>query len=450
MHHSRFLIIFTACLVVITACSKKEPAPTSAVTTNPSQDSAIFSIVAIPDTQNYLDYTHQKADGFALDAADQYLQQMRYIATLAPSRGGDLAFVTHLGDVWQHQTVAMDAEHAELGFKAVPNRWFAAEIKTAPDEVRAFEIPRAVEGFQFLADADIPFAVVPGNHDYDAMWSAAGWTPVEKVQDIRMTAETLGMLHAGGLENFRSVFGANSQFFSNKPWYVSSFDGGTSSAQTFSAGGYTFMHLALTMSPKDDVLAWASSVIQKNYGLPTIVTTHDYLNSAGERKANPIVDFHRADPRHNNAQMLWDKFIKENDQIFMVLSGHQWGQSLAPDINSDGHFVYQILADYQDRGQSGVDAGQALHPLLRRPVGIGDGWLRRMTFDFSQAMPTMAVKTYSSHYQINSQELKDYAKWYGAHEQPDMNEAQFIAADNFEVKLEDFRQRFGEGVISGN
>jgi len=450
MRHTKFFTALAACLLVGAACSNTETGvntdSAASGSANSSKDAAIFSIVAIPDTQNYLDYTHQKADGFALDAADQFLQQMRYIATLAPSRGGDLAFVTHLGDVWQHQTIAMDAEHAQQGFKAVPNRWFASEIKVAPEEVNGFEIPTAIAGFEILAQAEVPFGVVPGNHDYDAMWSAEGWTPVENVQDIRMTPETLGMLHAGGLDGFRSVFGASSQFFDSKPWYVASYDGGTSSAQTFAAGGYTFLHLALDMSPKDDVLAWASSVIQKHYGIPTIVTTHDYLNAAGERKANPIVDFHRVDPRHNNAQMLWDKFIKENDQIFMVLSGHQHGQSLATDFNSDGHRVYQIMADYQDRGQSGVDAGQALHPMLQRPVGIGDGWLRRMTFDFSKALPTMTVKTYSSHYRIASDALDTYTDWYGAHEQPDMNEAQFLAADNFVVELEDFRQRFGDGA----
>ncbi len=210
----------------------------------------------------------------------------------------------------------------------------------------------------------------------------------------------------------------------------------------FTAAGYTFLHLALDMSPTDEVLAWAESIIQKHYGIPTIVTTHDYLNSAGERKASAIVDFHRVDPRHNNAQMLWDTFVKTNDQIFMVLSGHQHGQALAVDKNIDGHFVYQILADYQDRGQSGVEAGQPLHPLLHRPVGIGDGWLRRMHFDFSKNTPVLTVKTYSTHYNVASEDLPSYASWYRLHEQRTMTDAQFVEADNFSLSLPDFRQRF--------
>lgn len=443
MHANIVGIQLLVCTVLLAACVRPDVQPPETPSQANASSTAVFSIVAIPDTQNYLDYTHQKENGFALDAADQFIAQMRYIAQNATKQGGDVAFVTHLGDVWQHQTIAMDAEHKALGFEAIHNKWFASEVKIAPAEVLEFEMPKAVEGFRLLAEAGIPFGVVPGNHDYDAMWSAAGWTPVEHAKDVRMNAETLGILHAGGLDNFRSVFGEKSEFFDGKSWYVASYDGGSSSAQIFTAAGYTFLHLALDMSPTDEVLAWAEQVIQKHYGLPTILTTHDYLNSSGERKANSVVDFHRVDPRHNNAQMLWDKFVKQNDQIFMLLSGHQHGQALAIDRNLDGHRVYQILADYQDRGQSGIDAGQALHPQLFRPVGIGDGWLRRMTFDFSQAVPVLTVKTYSTHYKIASQELATYASWYRNHEQRNMTDAQFVEADNFVLNLEDFRERFG-------
>lgn len=446
MRSSYLKIVILACGLFLQSCAEPEVKTELATAQQINSPGAIFSIVAVPDTQNYLDYTHQKSHGFALDAADQFIAQMQYVAQNSVQQGGDIAFVTHLGDVWQHQTIAMDAEHKALGFEAIFNKWFASEVKVAPAQVLEFEMPKAAEGFRLLAQAGVPFGVVPGNHDYDAMWSAKGWQPVERVQDVRFDAESLGILHAGGLDNFRSVFGDTSEFFDGKPWYVASHDGGSSSAQLFSAAGFSFLHLALDMSPTDEVLAWAEQVIQKHYGLPTIVTTHDYLNSAGERLPNSVVDFHRVDPRHNNAQMLWDKFIQQNGQIFMVLSGHQHGQALAIDNNLDGHRVYQILADYQDRGQSGVDAGQSLHPLLRRPVGIGDGWLRRMTFDFSQQVPVLTVKTYSTHYAIASEELETYADWYRDHEQPRMTDAQFLEADNFTVVLGDFRERFAAPV----
>jgi ABC-type sugar transport system substrate-binding protein len=34
-----------------------------------------FTIAAIPDTQNYIDYTHQTAEGFKFDADKMFLEQ---------------------------------------------------------------------------------------------------------------------------------------------------------------------------------------------------------------------------------------------------------------------------------------------------------------------------------------------------------------------------------------
>ena len=39
-----------------------------------------FTLAVLPDTQNYMDYTHQQAEGFPFDAHDQFMGQMRYIA----------------------------------------------------------------------------------------------------------------------------------------------------------------------------------------------------------------------------------------------------------------------------------------------------------------------------------------------------------------------------------
>ena len=416
----------------------------------PTQDSApqqSFTIAAIPDTQNYLDYTHQTREGFALDAADQFLAQMSYIASNSITQGGDIVFAIHLGDVWQHQTITMDEDHKQAGFEAIENPWFG-HLHAEPENVFGVEMPAAREGFRRLAEVNLPFGVVPGNHDYDAMWSAKGWPPADPattdLEKVTLTPDYLGHLHAGGLDNFRSVFGDDSEFFSGKDWYINSHDGGTSSAQRFTAAGYTFLHLALDMSPKDDVLQWANQVIEQNPGIPTILTTHDFLNGKGERKAVPIIDFHAVDPRHNNAEMLWEKFIAQNSQIFMVLSGHQHGQGFRVDDNLEGHKVYQMMSDYQGRGQSGIDAGQPVHPDHGMPVGIGDGWFRLMNFDFSGGFPVIQVTTYSTHYRTPSRNLDEYATWYREDEQPDMSDEDFVEADNFTLELIDFYERFGK------
>ncbi len=404
-----------------------------------------FAIAVIPDTQNYVDYKHQRSEGFAVDSNALFIAQMKDIAARSVGRGGEVVFVASVGDVWQHQSIEIDADHRARGFAPIPNPIFASYIQ-AVEQTRSYEIPKAIEGYEIIAEAGLPFGVAPGNHDYDAMWSVAGFPPAlgKDPRKLTMTPEDLGMLHIGGLDNFRSAFGAESDFFRDKPWYVASFDGGANSAQVFDGGGYTFLHLALQMQAPDSVLAWAESVMAEHPGVPTIVTTHDYLATRGRRRANPIVDLDRVDPDyHNNAEELWSKLLSRNDQIFLVLCGHHHGQSRRVDDNAFGNPVYQVLADYQDRGQVGLDAGQPINRMTRRPVGIGDGWYRLMRFDLAADPPAVKVTTYSSHYGVDSRDLETYAQWYKRREKPDLSDQDFHATDDFTIVLEGFRERFG-------
>jgi len=423
------------------------------VLTGCSGDTAVappgpFTLAVIPDTQNYVDYSHQKAAGFALDASELFIAQMRDVARRAVGNGGDVVFLASVGDVWQHQTEPIDPEHAARGFEAIDNPVFASELKVG-DEAKTVEIPKAIEGYEIIAAAGLPFGVAPGNHDYDAMWSAAGFPPdFAKLQNdrasLRMVPEDIGMFHIGGLDNFRSAFGADTAFFEDKAWYVDHYAGGANSAQTFEAGGYDFLHIALQMQAPDEVLEWLRGVLAKHPGKPTIISTHDYLSTQGERHPNPIVDLERLDPdHHNSAEELWTKLISQHDQIFLVLCGHQHGQGRRVDENVHGHDVHQILADYQDRGQVAVDAGQPPGH-FDRPVAIGDGWYRLMTFDLAADVPRVKVTTYSSHYQTNSRFMATYAEWYKAHERPEASDAEFHASDDFELVLDDFRERFGD------
>ncbi|MEZ5502357.1 MAG: metallophosphoesterase [Halioglobus sp.] len=410
-----------------------------------------FTIAVIPDTQNMLDFTHQKAEGFAINSSALFIEEMEYIANNAVSNDGDIAFVASVGDVWQHQTLAMDQDHRARGFKIIDNALFAREILVT-DKTTTVEMPTALAGYELLAATGIPFGVVPGNHDYDAMWSDSSFPPdYSRVGELvrpggglgHYDPDILGMLHIGGLKNFNSVFGSDTAFFKDKDWYVSSYNGGADSAQVFSAGGYTFLNIGLEMQPSDAVLAWAQSVVDAHPGLPTIVTTHDYIDQHGERVPNPIIDLTRVDPStHNSAEDMWSDFISRNDQIFMVLCGHEHGQALRVDDNAAGHKVYQVLADYQDRGQAGLDAGQP-RTADGRIYPIGDGWFRLMAFDTAAAVPTVRVKTYSPHYDAFSDDLTTYAQWYKDIEQPAMTDQQFYQADSYTIDMDDFRARFG-------
>ena len=419
-------ILFFVCLLLITDLAKVYAGNSS------------FTLAVIPDTQNYIDFRHQKAAGYKLDGSLLFKQQMEYLASRSETNGGDVAFVASVGDVWQHQTKIIDRKHLERGIGVESDPIMARNAKRT-EEVLSIELPTALEGFQVISDADIPFGVAPGNHDYDAAWSVAGYPPnrTKKFSELERNVKDFGLLHVGGFDNFRSVFGEETRFFKDKSWYVGSYKGGVNSAQKFSAGGYEFLHLALEMQPGDDVLEWAGSMIGDFPGLPTIITTHDYMNSAGKRVPYPLIDLVQADPEnHNNAEQLWSKLINIHDQIFLVLCGHQRGQSFRVDENSSGNPVYQILANYQDRGRAALEAG------YDRPRALGDGWLRLMHFDLGAASPTITVRTYSTYYDKFSSEMTSYPAWYKGKEQPHMTDEEFRNADEFVIDLVDFKDRF--------
>ena len=421
------------------ALSPSKPAATPA-------PGGTFTIAMIPDTQNYVDYTHQKAEGFAIDSSELFVQQMQWIAQHAESNGGDIAFVASVGDTWQHPTLWIDEEHAEMGIGRIDNPLFAGHFDPSP-KVLEVEVPKAIEGYSLVSEAGIPFGVPPGNHDYDAMYNVDTYPPnlSKNPEELTFDIADLGVLHVGGLDSFLSAFGENSRFFAGKPWYVGSFKGGTSSAQSFEAGGYSFLHIALEMQAGDDAIDWAKRVISEHPGKPTIVSTHDYLSPSAERLTTGFLDFTLVDPEnHNTTQQIFEKLIEPSDQIFLVLCGHYHGQSFRIDENSGGHDVYQVLADYQDRGQVGLDAGQPPNGFMGGPTGIGDGWLRLLRFDTASNPPTIQMRTFSTYYGTYSGDLPTYADWYREHEQPKMSDEEFLAAEEYEIVLRDFRARFGE------
>ncbi|KAJ8137041.1 hypothetical protein OY671_009746, partial [Metschnikowia pulcherrima] len=190
------------------------------------------------------------------------------------------------------------------------------------------------------------------------MWTDANHPPAAVFKDMSSS----GVSHAGGLDNFRSSFGADQPFFKGKPWYVASHDGGADSAQSFTAGGYTFSHIGSQFDAHDSSSEWAAKIIAEHPGSPTIISTHDFLDNEGRRAPNPIIDNHAVDPEDNDPQMMWSKSISQHDQIFSVSCGHEHGQAMRVDDNRAGHPVWQVSSDYQDRRQTAIDAGVKSQP----------------------------------------------------------------------------------------
>ena len=119
-----------------------------------------FTIAVVPDTQNYLDFRKQRATGYPFDAVEMFYDQMQWIARNVESVGGEIAFVTQVGDVWQNYSQEIDPAHRALGMEPDPSRM----PSQADPRTRSVELPAARRGFQMI-DGKVPFSVVPGNHD---------------------------------------------------------------------------------------------------------------------------------------------------------------------------------------------------------------------------------------------------------------------------------------------
>lgn len=185
-------------------------------------------------------------------------------------------------------------------------------------------------------DGNVPWAVLPGNHD---------------------------QLYYS-FENYDTYFGY--ERFSNQSWYGGTYESGANknSYQLFSGGGDDYLILHIEYKPTDDILSWASNLIEQNPEKRVTVSTHDYI--MGPFNSNQ---------RSEVGEKIWQNLIKHHaDQVSIVLCGHASTQTRLTDT-VNGHVVYQLLADYQN------------------DTNIESGWLRIL--EFCPAQDKIFVKTYS-------------------------------------------------------
>lgn len=312
-----------------------------------------FTVAVVSDTQNYSDVTLPQPRG-----VDTFIQQMQYLVDTREEK--NLVFATFVGDIVQHGDGQFRTK-VEGGAENEYRHW----------DTRG-EWDNANRAVSILSRSRIPFGMVPGNHDYDNAYWWSGEGGPGKSRPL-----------AGG-RTWELYFGAQSRHFADKPWYGGAFNQGLNSYQFFTGGGKRFLHLSLEMEPSQRVLDWAQTVIDANPGLLVILTTHEWLHPvlAGKkgRSNNHKNYFEGSD--HLPPDELWERFVRRNPAIFLILSGHHWtptvggnsqGENLRIDRNDAGYPVYQVLQDYQ-----GYTLGPDGQP---GSANGGAGWLRFIEFD---------------------------------------------------------------------
>jgi hypothetical protein len=229
----------------------------------------------------------------------------------------NIVFVTHEGDIVQN---------AEYGSNRNATEWARADA--AMDRL----------------DGEVPYSVTLGNHDYARI-----------------------SVPESGSQRYLQYFGP--ERYRGRDWYGGSSENGANHFQYFEGDGRKFLHITLQYEPTDTDIAWAQSVIDANKGMPTVYTTHSYLNDAVRGRQTALQG------GSNSGEQVWQKLIKKNPQIFMVLNGHFSGEYQQTSLNDAGLPVFEMVADYQSR----ADGGQ--------------GFLRLIQFDPDRNK--IHVKTYS-------------------------------------------------------
>ncbi|MGE4285084.1 MAG: metallophosphoesterase [Phycisphaerae bacterium] len=244
----------------------------------------------------------------------------------------NIAFLTQLGDIVNNGG-------------SDPNQWVNADA--------------AID----ILDGVLPYSVTLGNHDLH--------TPHERYD---------------GAAEYLYFFGP--QRYENYNWYGGSDRKGWCHYQIFTAGEKEWLHLNLPVFPDDEELKWAQDVLDEYPTMPAIYSTHAYLSDM-EDPNEPFLPLYSGLSYNqvgcNSGLGQWQKFVANNDQIFLVLNGHHSGdetemtgddgEAVLVSQNVYGKDVVQLCQDYQ-----ALDNG-------------GNGYMRLIELDLVNGK--INVKTYS-------------------------------------------------------
>ena len=256
-----------------------------------------FTLVALPDTQNY---TYNGRQG-------TILQQTNWVAGSRASLG--TAFVMQLGDL--------------VSDWSIPAQW-----------------QRISDGLQVLDNAGIPNSVVPGNHDFDNVTQDVGlydtWFPVSRYANASWNSPTA---RYGGYLG-QNQFGTDAVDRRNMDNY-----------SLFTAGGRDFLVLNLEWEAPQYALDWAHRVLSAYPDRIAIMVTHSFVTVAGGRRTTA------QRTGGTPTATMWSDFVAVHCSIRLVLSGHEnsgdAGEARRTDANACGNPVHQILTDYQARSNGG-------------------------------------------------------------------------------------------------
>ena len=297
-----------------------------------------FVVVVLPDTQHYLD--NKGKYSYIFD------RQIKFIL----ENNESIASVIHVGDI-------------------VETYYSKYEWKTASEIMKQ------------LDDNDIPYAILPGNHDmYNPLLYIPSPYPFHFIQ--------YWLKYPDENDNYNIYFGP--QRFRTKSWHTGREKDKLNNNNMifFEAGDMEFMILSIEYCPTKETIEWANNMMYFYPEKRVIISTHAFIDENAERFKCSVIGSVGGD-------YIWNSMIINQEQIFLVVSGHcgssgwETYHSTRYDKASSGNWVYQFFDNYQSlEGSKG-----------------GDGWLKLFIFKLDK--DEIVVKTYSPFLNKYDEELEE-------------------------------------------
>jgi hypothetical protein len=181
-----------------------------------------------------------------------------------------------------------------------------------------------------LLDGNVPYALVPGNHDMGAD---------ADTRDTTLFNTYFPLSSFEDLSTFGGVYEPNKL---------------DNSYHLFRAGGTDWLILSLEFGPRDPVLDWANQVVADFPNRRVIMLTHAYMH--WDDTLLGTLPTHRWSPYEygvanepggvNDGTEMWDKFVRLHPNISFAFSGHVGndGTGRLVGIGDNGNKVYQMVS----------------------------------------------------------------------------------------------------------
>lgn len=243
--------------------------------------SGTVNLLIMPDTQKVARYD-----------ARIYDSQTQWIAD--NSKRLDIDFVAHLGDL-------VDRHNQD------------------------YEWREASDAMAILEQANIPYSILPGNHDVSQSWQ---W-------DNGRT---------GWQEKYFNYFGSVRAMKNMKTFGARDNVAGYSEYHLLEVEGVKFLILSLGWNSSLATLHWAGEVINNYPDRPVVLLSHQILDIAAD-EVTPI--------QTSYGKYVWDNLIANHDQIFLTINGHHHGTARQVVNNNKGNPVLMMVVDYQSEFHGG-------------------------------------------------------------------------------------------------